>query len=104
MAGGPGSEERTGVRGVPPEEIRGGRARSTRRIVRWLIWAGLALLAIGFGVGMLAQGPSVPATLILSAGLLVEVAGLVAYRALFWASVYAKDRPKTARRVRKPGM
>lgn len=72
-------------------------------MVRWLIWSGLALLAVGFVIGLAAQGPSVPATVVLSAGLLVEAGGLLAYRAFFWASVYAKDRPKTARKVRKPG-
>jgi hypothetical protein len=67
------------------------------------VWSGLALLAIGFLVAFLAPGPSVPATVVLSAGLVVETAGLVAYRVFFWASIYAKDRPKTARRVRKTG-
>ncbi len=81
----------------------GARDRWARRIVRWLVWSGLGLLVVGLGVGLAAQGPSVAATVVLSAGLLVEAAGLISYRVLFWASVYAKDRPKTARKVRKPG-
>lgn len=88
---------------VPPEVLRGARGRNARRIVRWLIWVGLALVASGFVVAVLDPGPSVVATVVLSAGLLMEAAGLVAYRILFWASVYAKDRPKTANRVRKSG-
>ncbi len=86
-----------------PTEARDTRDRRARRIVRWLVWSGLGLIVVGLGVGLAAQGPSVPATLVLSAGLLVEAAGLISYRVLFWASVYAKDRPKTARKVRKPG-
>jgi len=88
---------------VPPEGLRGAKARAGRRIVRGLVWAGLALLVVGLAIALLAGGPSVAATVTLSAGLLVEAAGLVAYRVLFWASVYAKDRPKTARRIGKSG-
>ncbi len=89
--------------GLRPEETRGIRSRSGRLVVRWLVWSGLGILAVGLVVAFLAQGPSVLATVVLSVGMLTEAAGLVAYRILFWASVYAKDKPKTARRVRKPG-
>ncbi len=98
----PGSTRAT-PEDVPPEGVRGSRARKVRRIVRWLVWAGLALLAVGFVAALLAQGASVIATAALSAGLLVEASGLLAYRVLFWSSVYAKDRTKTAHRIRKPG-
>lgn len=89
--------------GLRPEETRGIRSRSGRLVVRWLVWSGLGILAVGLVVAFLAQGPSVLATVVLSVGMLTEAAGLVAYRILFWASVYAKDKPKAARRVRKPG-
>ena len=88
---------------VSPQELRGIRSRNGRRLVRWLVWGGLALLAVGFVIALLAQGPSVPATIVLTLGLLLEAAGLVSYRILFWASIYARDKPKVARRVRKPG-
>lgn len=102
------SAQRHGSEGLAPEDaspeqLRGSRARRGRRVVRWLVWGGLALLVAGFVVALIAQGPSVPATIVLSVGLIVEAAGLVAYRILFWASVYAKDKPATARRARKPG-
>lgn len=83
-----------------PEELRGVRARRGRRVVWWLVWGGLALVVAGFAVALLAQGPNVPATIVLSVGLALEAAGLVAYRILFWASVYAKDKPTAVRRVR----
>ncbi len=86
-----------------PEELRGIRVRRGRRVVRWLVRGGLGFLAAGFVVAVFAQGPSVPVTVVLSVGLVMEAAGLVAYRILFWASVYAKDKPTGVRRVRKPG-
>ncbi len=82
---------------------RTARSRTVRRAIRLLLWSGLVLLLIGFVLGFLAQGASVPATIVLSLGLVVESVGLVAYRLLFWASVYAKDRPVRAQRVRKSG-
>ena len=88
---------------ISPEVLRGARPRTTRRIIRGLIWTGIALLGIGFGVAFLAQGASVPATVLLSLGLVVEAAGLVGYRVLFWVAVYSKDRPTKARHVRKSG-
>lgn len=89
--------------GTPAGPARGTRERRARRLVRRLVWSGLGLIVVGLGVGLAAQGPSVAATVILSAGLLVEAAGLISYRVIFWASVYARGRPRTARKVRKPG-
>lgn len=103
MSGVPRESTESASIDATPEVLRGAKARMGRRIVRWLVWAGLTLLGVGFVIALLAHGPSVPATAILLVGLLVEAAGLVAYRVLFWASVYAKDRPKTARRIRKSG-
>ena len=93
----------SGPGGALPDVYGMVKPRPIRRVIRGLIWAGLILLVIGLIFALLAQGPSVPATILLSAGLLAEVAGLLGYRFLFWAGIYAKDRPKTAGRMRKPG-
>lgn len=68
-----------------------------------MTWTGIILLGVGFGVAFLFPSLAIWASALLSAGLLLEVAGLLGRRLEFWAGVYAKDRPKTARRVQKPG-
>jgi hypothetical protein len=74
-----------------------------RRIIRWIVLVGLLVLAAGFAVGLLAEGASVSATILLLVGLGIELVGLVTLRLTFWAGVYRKESPVVTRRVRKPG-
>ncbi len=61
------------------------------------------MFAAGLIVGSAAAGPSVPAALIMLAGLVAVIASLLAHRFLFWSARYRRNCTVIARRVRKPG-
>ncbi len=91
-----GSERRdqTGLRRV---RSRGDRAR---RVLRVATLIGVVILGFGIAVGMSVGGPSVPATVLVLAGLLASTGGLVAHRFVSWTEVSTKN---PSRRERGPG-
>jgi len=98
------ASERGGADQPDLEQVRGAFARGkrARHLLRGTIGVGLVLLAVGFAIGFAAGGVSVAATAVLLAGLFLTLAGAVAYRLVFWAEVYAKDRPSRGSRGPKP--
>ena len=79
---------------------RPSRGAKARRLFGRIAFIGFLILILGFVIGLSAGGPSVPATIVLSTGLILAAVGLVAHRLVFWAEVMTKDRP--ARQGREP--
>lgn len=87
---GAGPSERADAAAQGPRPTRGARAR---RIFGRVALVGFLILLLGFIIAFSAGGPSVPATIVLSVGLILAAVGLVAHRLVFWAEVMTKDRP-----------
>ncbi len=79
---------------LQPAPTRGTRAR---RVFRSMAFAGFLCVVAGIVIGLSANGPSVPATIVLFAGLFLAGAGLVGNRLVFWAEFLSKDRETRGR-------
>ncbi len=79
---------------LQPAATRGTRAR---RVFRSMALAGFLCVVAGIVIGLSAAGPSVPATIVLFAGLFLAGVGLVGNRLVFWAEFLSKDRETRGR-------